>query len=76
MGKIFAQLGHHYSWASPTYLLNEMSIDQIFMYYDYMAEQLTGKPAGENKNKPDREKFHELYGDKIKTPSEMTRGGG
>jgi len=38
------------------------------MYYDYMVSELTGEPASSEKDKPDREKFHEEYGDKIITP--------
>ena len=61
----------NFSWASPDYLLDEMTLEQIFMYYDYMVAELTGEPekAGPNKNKPDLDKFHKTYGDKIKTPN-------
>ena len=61
-------MGMYFAWASPSYLLNEMSLEQILMYYDYLVGELTGKPAGPNKDTPDLQKFHEIYGDKIKTP--------
>lgn len=28
-----------YAWASPEYMLDHMSLDQILMYYDYGIEQ-------------------------------------
>lgn len=62
-----------YAWASPQYLLNEMSLEEIFFYFDWGYGLMTGKPAGINKNKPDKEKFQEIYGDKIKTPQK--KGG-
>jgi len=60
----------NFGWASPDYLLNQMSLPTIFMYYDYMVGELTGEPEkhGPEADKPNREKFHEIYGDKIKTP--------
>ncbi len=38
MGRVFAQMGSMYSWATPEYLLNNMSIEQIMMYYNYGLE--------------------------------------
>lgn len=35
MGRVFAQMGSMYAWATPDYLLDHMSIEQILMYYDY-----------------------------------------
>ncbi len=35
MGRIFAQMGSMYAWATPDYLLDHMSIEQILMYYNY-----------------------------------------
>lgn len=35
MGRIFAQMGSMYAWATPDYLLDYMSIEQIMMYYEY-----------------------------------------
>lgn len=32
-----------YAWATPDYLLKHMSIEQIFMYYDYGIEHETNK---------------------------------
>jgi hypothetical protein len=69
MGRIFSQMGHYYPWARPDYMLNEMSLPLILMYYDYMAEAITGKPAGPNKNKPDLRGFRRTYGSKIITPN-------
>ena len=60
-------MGMVYPWASPEYLLNKMSLEQILFYYDWAKGLIEGKPAGVNKDKPDRQKFHEEYGDKIKT---------
>ncbi len=49
--------------------MNEMSLEQIIMYYDYMIRELTGDDKDkEEKSKPDKKKFYELYGDKIETP--------
>ncbi|CRK80303.1 hypothetical protein [Neobacillus massiliamazoniensis] len=28
-----------FAWATPEYMLDRMSLDQIFMYYDYGLEQ-------------------------------------
>lgn len=39
MGRIFARVGSIFAWATPEYMLDYMSIDQIFMYYDYGLEQ-------------------------------------
>ena len=58
-------MGMTYPWASPKYLLNEMSLEEIFFYYDWARGLIEGKPAGINKNKPNKEKFHKLYPDKI-----------
>lgn len=38
MGRVFAQLGNMYAWATPDFLLDYMSIEQILMYYDYGLE--------------------------------------
>lgn len=62
-----------YPFANPEYLLNKMTLEQIFFYFDHAYGILNGKPSGVNKNKPDKEKFHEKYGDKIKTPNK--KGG-
>lgn len=35
MGRVFAQMGNMYAWATPEYLLDHMTIEQIFMYYRY-----------------------------------------
>jgi hypothetical protein len=35
------------------YLLDKMSLDQVFMYYEYMVEMLTGKRARPEKDLPD-----------------------
>lgn len=64
MGRIFAHLGRYYGWASPSYLLNQMTLSQIFMYYDYLGEMITGKPAGDKKHKPDLKKFRKIHGNK------------
>ena len=31
-------MGSMYGWATPDYLLNHMTIEQIFLYYDYGIE--------------------------------------
>lgn len=31
-------MGSMYAWATPEYLLKRMSLEQIFMYYDYGLE--------------------------------------
>lgn len=38
MGRVFAQMGMMYAWATPEYLLDHMSIPQIMMYYEYGME--------------------------------------
>lgn len=40
---LLAHLGHFYPWASPDYVLNKMTLAQVFMYYDSMLEMLDGK---------------------------------
>lgn len=35
MGRMFAQMGSMYAWATPDYLLDNMNIEQILMYYEY-----------------------------------------
>lgn len=60
MGKIFAQMGMMYAWASPDYMLDAMSLDLIFMYYDYGVEALTGRRA--DNSKLDLEKITKRYG--------------
>jgi len=61
-------MGMIYAWASPEYLLNKMSLEEIFFYFDWGTSLLTGKPAGVNKDKPNRKEFYKYYGDKIKRP--------
>lgn len=90
MGRIFARMGMMYSWATPEYLLDHMSIPQIMMYYEYGMEHEKNKatiltnqiavglfgaedpnPSKKDYNdKPDKEKFYKLYGDRIKKPKE------
>ncbi|MFS0820756.1 hypothetical protein [Bacillus sp. 1P02SD] len=36
-------MGSMYAWATPDHLLNNMSIEQILMYYDYGIEHETNK---------------------------------
>ena len=43
MGRIFARMGMMYSWATPEYLLDNMSIPQIMMYYEYGLEHEKNK---------------------------------
>lgn len=43
MGRIFARVGSMYAWATPDYMLDFMSLDQIFMYYDYGLEHEENK---------------------------------
>lgn len=38
MGRIFSRVGAMYAWASPDYLLDHMSVEQILMYYEYGME--------------------------------------
>jgi len=57
-------LGHYYAWASPNYLLDRCSIEQIFLYYEYMVAALTGKPV--NRDRPDLNKLHACYPDLAK----------
>lgn len=81
-------MGSMYAWATPEYLLNHMSLEQILMYYDYgvefeeqRANVLTHRLAvgfgfvketpktrvrDRYNDKPDKQKFYELYGDRIK----------
>ncbi len=35
---LIAQLGAIYAWARPDYLLDHMSIDELYMYLDYGLE--------------------------------------
>ena len=34
IGDIFAQMGIMYSWATPSHLLDQMSTDQVMLYYE------------------------------------------
>lgn len=43
MGRVFARMGTMYAWATPEYLLNHMSIEQILMYYEYGMEHEKNK---------------------------------
>lgn len=43
MGRIFARMGSMYAWATPEYLLDFMSLEQILMYYDYGLEHEENK---------------------------------
>jgi len=85
-------MGAMYAWATPDYLLDYMSFDQILLYYDYgleheenksnilvsrMAVGLFGakeKPDPRKRRRqvrdqtPDKKKFYEKYGDRIKRP--------
>lgn len=90
MGRIFARVGSMYAWATPDYMLDHMSLEQVLMYYDYGVEFeenkatiLTNRIAvglfgakekpktrvrDRYNDKPDKQKFYELYGDRIKRP--------
>ena len=71
-----------YAWANPAFLLDEMTLEQVLLYYEkgwetrksqavvfwgVLGEALSGKD-GEKNEKPDLQKFYETYGDKIKHP--------
>jgi len=43
MGRVFSQMGSMYAWATPDYLLDNMSIPQIMMYYEYGMEHEKNK---------------------------------
>ena len=43
LGRIFASLGHYFPWASPDYLLDRMTIEQVFHYYDMAVWNETDK---------------------------------
>lgn len=43
MGRIFARMGSMYAWATPEYLLDCMSMEQILMYYEYGIEHEENK---------------------------------
>ena len=51
---IFGVMGHLYSWATPEYMLNNMSLDEIVAYINVHY------PIKKN-DKPDRESFKRLY---------------
>lgn len=63
-------MGMMYAWASPEYLLNKMSIEEIARYYEHGLAILNNKPSGPNKDKPNKKKFRNTYGDRIKTPED------
>lgn len=58
-------MGHYYPWASLEYLLDKMSVEEIFIYYDKMVEAVTGK---NNDPDPDIEALKKIY-------PELGRGG-
>lgn len=33
-----AEIGHYYPWASPSYLLDEMSLDQWWIFYSLIPD--------------------------------------
>jgi len=81
-----------FAWATPDYMLDRMTFDQIVMYYEYGMEHEENKSnilvgriavglfgAKEKPKKPrttdqtpDRQAFHQTYGNRIKRPE----GGG
>jgi hypothetical protein len=62
-------MGMIYAWASPEYLLEHMTLRQIFYFYDQGISLLSGKPARNSMPQtPDLEGFNKLYGDVIKRP--------
>jgi hypothetical protein len=81
LGRIFAYVCAVYSWTQE-YLLNVLSIEQVFMYYDYAidfnynnafmnAAAVWGKLEPRKKpgdNKPDKEGIKKAFGDKVKRP--------
>lgn len=48
-----AELGHFYPWASMSYLLDEMTMDQWLVYYDYIPTEQR-LPNTSRQKEPDR----------------------
>lgn len=77
-------MGLMYAWATPKYLLDYMTLEEVFFYYEKgadfeelkaellvskIAEALEGKKnKKKDPEKPDKEKFYQYYGDYIKRP--------
>ncbi|TGC08130.1 hypothetical protein [Methanolobus halotolerans] len=77
-------MGIMYSWATPDHLLNQMSMNQVMLYYEkgikaielqarifwgVLGEALSGQEKvseTDNGDKPDLDRFYELYGNRIK----------
>lgn len=38
LGRILSHLGIMYAWATPEHVLNNLSLDEVMMYYDYGIE--------------------------------------
>jgi len=49
------------------YLLDHMTLDHVIMLFEY-AMEWNGADLEKNNPKPDKEKFYQTYGDKIKRP--------
>lgn len=59
-----------YAWASPDYLLDHMTIEQIFLYYDQGIKLLNGTAKSPIRfTSPDLAGFNRAYGNRIKRPS-------
>jgi len=68
---MFARLGHFYPWASPDYLLNRMTPEQVFHYYDMMIWLETGEPPAAYAEQFNKEARWKTYPELAPTP-----GGG
>lgn len=82
-------MGQMYAWATPEYMLDKMTLEEVFFYYEQginfeeikaelvvakLGEALEGKKKNKQTNdKPDKQKFYEYYGDSIERPD---KGGG
>ena len=59
LGKIFAEMGHWYPWATREYILKKMSYQQLVLYYSMIPQ--SGRLKIERINdKPDLESISNL----------------
>lgn len=68
LGRLFAQMGHYYAWASPDYLLDCMTIDQVFHYAEMMIWNETGDPPKSIAEQIDKNERWKAYPELAPTP--------
>ena len=58
--EIMSTVGYHYAWASPQFIMEQMTMTQLTAYYDHLNYVLNGKRVARHNQKPDKLKRYDM----------------